>query len=55
MATMFGANPVGVEFDPVDWLARLRHGTPERDLLTRTAHEPVSPLRGSITQYLSGP
>lgn len=54
MATMFGANPVGVEFDPADWLARLRHGTPEKDLLTRILHEPVSPLRGSITQYLEG-
>jgi hypothetical protein len=55
MATMFSVNPVGVEFDSDDWLARLRDGVPEANLLTRTAHEPVSPLRGSITQYLQGP
>jgi catechol-2,3-dioxygenase len=39
-------NPVGVEFDPDDWLARLRAGEPESDLLVRKAHEPVSPIRG---------
>jgi catechol-2,3-dioxygenase len=44
----FGANPVGVEFDPEEWLARLRAGTPESDLLVRQVHEPVSPVRGAI-------
>jgi len=39
-------NPVGVEFDPDDWLARLRAGEPESDLLERKVHEPVSPIRG---------
>lgn len=29
MAESFALNPVGVEFDPGEWLARLRTGTPE--------------------------
>ncbi len=45
----FSANPVGVEFDPEDWLAKLRAGAPESDFLERRVHEPVSPVRGSIT------
>jgi len=52
MATTFALNPVGVEFDPEDWLARLRAGTPEVELLDRKAHEPASPLRGVIAQYV---
>jgi hypothetical protein len=44
----FSANPVGVEFDPKDWLARLRAGAPVSDFLVRQVHEPVSPVRGSI-------
>ena len=44
----FSANPIGVEFDPDDWLARLRSGTPGSDLLVRPVDEPVSPIRGSI-------
>ena len=39
-------NPVGVEFDPEDWLARLRSGAAESDLLVRKVHEPISPIRG---------
>ncbi|MBL8229420.1 MAG: VOC family protein [Bryobacterales bacterium] len=53
MATMFSHNPLGVEFDPSDWLARLREGTPERELLDRKSHTPVSPLRGAIAQYVT--
>ena len=52
MATMFNLNPLGVEFDPEDWLARLRAGTLEAELLVRKVHEPVSPLRGAITGYV---
>ncbi len=44
----FSDNPVGVEYDPEDWLARLRAGTPASDFLVRQVHEPVSPVRGSI-------
>lgn len=52
MATLFSLNPLGVEFDPEDWLARLRAGTPEAELLPRKVHEPVSPLRGALAQYM---
>lgn len=53
METMFASNPLGVEFDPDAWLAALRAGTPESELLQRKTHEPVSPLRGSIAQYVT--
>jgi len=43
----FAANPIGVEFDPEDWLARARTGTPLTSFLPRTEHMPVSPVRGS--------
>lgn len=48
----FGANPLGVEFDPEDWLKKLRDGEPESDFLVRRVHEPVSPLRGRITEFV---
>lgn len=44
----FEANPIGVEYDPEDWLARLRSGAIESDFLLRRTHEPVSPVRGSL-------
>lgn len=53
MAHVFQLNPLGVEFDPEEWLSRLRGGTPERDLLVRQTHEPVSPLRGEFGRILS--
>jgi len=43
----FAANPIGVEFDPEAWLARMTHGTPASEFLRRTVHEPVSPVRGT--------
>ena len=42
------ANPVGVEFDPEEWLGAIRAGTPASGLLTRTVHEPASPIRGAL-------
>ena len=44
----FGVNPIGVEYDPSEWLVRLRAGTPASELLTRDTDEPVSPIRGEI-------
>lgn len=52
MRDFFSVNPLGVEFDPDDWLAQLRAGTPESGFLRRQAHEPVSPLRGELTKFL---
>ena len=46
----FSANPIGVEYDPEDWLTRLRAGAPVSDFLVRQVHQPVSPLRGSINR-----
>jgi catechol-2,3-dioxygenase len=44
----FDANPIGVEYDPEDWLARLRAGAQPSEFLRRQTDEPVSPLRGSM-------
>lgn len=52
MRDYFSLNPLGVEFDPDDWLAQLRGGTPESEFLRRQAHEPVSPLRGEFVKFL---
>ena len=43
----FALNPIGVEYEPEAWLQRLRAGEPPANLLTRTVHLPVSPVRGS--------
>jgi catechol-2,3-dioxygenase len=53
MATKFSRNPIGVEFDPAEWLAQLRAGADEREMLQPKTHEPVSPLRGAIARYVS--
>lgn len=42
----FDANPIGVEYDPQDWLARIRDGARASDFLPRRVHLPVSPVRG---------
>jgi hypothetical protein len=44
----FSTNPIGVEYDPDEILARLRSGTPGSAFLKRTTDLPVSPIRGSI-------
>jgi catechol-2,3-dioxygenase len=41
-------NPIGVEFDPDDWLARIHAGAPASDFLVRRIHEPMSPIRGAL-------
>ena len=49
----FAANPVGVEYDPDDWLARLRAGETPSGFLKRQIDEPISPIRGEIEVLLS--
>jgi catechol-2,3-dioxygenase len=44
----FSTNPIGVEYDPEAWLARMGAGVQLSDLLVRTTDEPVSPIRGSM-------
>lgn len=55
MHDYFSANPIGVEFDPDEWLAQLRTGKSESEFLRRPTHEPVSPLRGEFTKFLPTP
>jgi catechol-2,3-dioxygenase len=47
----FGVNPIGVEFDPAEWLARVRARTPASALLVRESAEPASPIRGEIAAH----
>ena len=47
------ANPLGVDYDPEEWLARLRAGVPVSDFLQRQVHEPVPPLRGAISKLVT--
>lgn len=47
-----GENPVGVEFDPDDWLEKLRCGMAEADLLKIDAKGPVSPIRGKLMEMI---
>ena len=44
-----GSNPVGAEYDPDEWLARLRRGTSAAELLKIDMTAEVSPIRGAIT------
>jgi hypothetical protein len=46
----FTSNPIGVEFNPDEWLARLRDGAPTSDFLIRQTDEPASPLRGALAR-----
>jgi catechol-2,3-dioxygenase len=41
-------NPVGVEYDPEDWLAQVRAGRSFSDFLKRQADGPASPIRGVL-------
>ena len=52
MKTSFESNPVGVEYNPDEWLSRLRAGATESEFLVRQSDEPVSPIRGSIAQMI---
>lgn len=54
MAESFAKNPIGVEYDPDEWLARLRSGEDESTFVKRTADEPVSPIRGVFAEIMSG-
>ena len=46
--SQIGENPVGVEYDPEDWLTRLRGGQRESELLAIDSHGAVSPIRGAM-------
>jgi catechol-2,3-dioxygenase len=44
-------NPVGVEYDPEDWIKQLRAGAPAVELLARKTNEPMSPIRGFLASH----
>lgn len=44
----FPENPVGVEYDPEDWLSRLRAGEPASSFVPQGAEGPISPIRGAV-------
>jgi catechol-2,3-dioxygenase len=48
----FESNPVGVEFDPEEWLAAVDNGASLDDFRQRRIDEPVSPIRGEISALL---
>jgi catechol-2,3-dioxygenase len=49
----YGENPIGVEYDPQDWLARLRAGASESDFLIREVRQPVSPVGSPALRSLT--
>jgi catechol-2,3-dioxygenase len=44
----FAANPIGVEYDPEEILAKIRSGAPGSAFLRRKSDLPVSPIRGAV-------
>lgn len=44
----FASNPIGVEYDPDDWLIKKRAGVPLSQFLSLPANQPVSPVRGVL-------
>ena len=46
----FSDNPVGVEYDPEVWLAHMRSGQSISGFLVREVDEPVSPIRGALSE-----
>jgi catechol-2,3-dioxygenase len=50
----YSANPIGVEFDPDEWIARLQAKVPEAAFLVRQSDEPVSPIRSSSAAAPNG-
>ena len=46
----FAANPIGVEFDPAEWLVQKNEGVPLSSHLERQMHQPKSPFRGAFAQ-----
>jgi len=44
-----GSNPMGTEYDPEEWLTKLRGGTSETELLKFDPSAAVSSIRGAMT------
>ena len=52
MAASFANNPVGVEFDPDDWLVQYRSSGSTSEFLKRQTDEPISPIRGYFAELV---
>lgn len=50
--TAMEENPVGVEFNPQEWLAAVQDGASLDDFRARKVHEPTSPIRGAVGALL---
>ena len=48
MYRSFSINPIGVEYDPEEWLAEVRSGMTVENLLARKSDLPVSPIRSAV-------
>jgi hypothetical protein len=48
MYRAFSINPIGVEYDPEEWLAEVRSGMTVENLLARKSDLPVSPIRSAV-------
>jgi catechol 2,3-dioxygenase-like lactoylglutathione lyase family enzyme len=55
MHRAFSINPIGVEYDPEEWLAEVRSGTPVEGLLARKSDLPVSPILSAVGTVLAPP
>jgi catechol-2,3-dioxygenase len=55
MYRAFSINPIGVEYEPEEWLALVRSGTPVADLLARKSDLPVSPIRTAVGAVFAPP
>ena len=55
MYRAFPINPIGVEYDPEEWLAELRSGTVVEGLLARQRDLPVSPIRSAVGAGFAAP
>lgn len=47
MGPHFSVNPIGVEYDPEDWLRQVKNGVSMNEFLARAADLPVSPVRSA--------
>ncbi len=55
MYRAFPINPIGVEYDPEEWLAEVRSGTAVERLLARQRDLPVSPIRSAVGAGFAAP
>jgi catechol-2,3-dioxygenase len=55
MHRAFSVNPVGVEYEPDEWLHEIRSGTPVGGLLVRKSDLPVSPIRSAVGAGFASP